>query len=172
VNKKNITILTLVVLSIVLLCGCTKNEYATVNNANQNTDNLKFIGTWIGDMEFSMFNWNQNSSLKTPHITELEFTQDTVYMTIKTNNGTQTMPQTYEIQEDQLVFSFDAFGERPEFNGERPPFDGEPPADGKRPFGRRTPKDDEMKSRTISYTYIFNEEYTILYLNGSPFLKV
>ena len=187
----------MILLSIVLLCGCTTDEYASVSDSNQNIDSSKFIGTWIGDMEFSMFNRGGNIDTEQPHVTEIEFTKDTMYMMIETNNGTQTISQTYEIEGDQIVLSLGFQGERPGFNGEMPPFDGErpdwmpeqnnetrppfdgerpfdgePPTDGERPFNRTLPSDGETPDRTRTFTYDFNKDYTILYLDESPFLKI
>lgn len=41
-----------------------------------------------------------------------------------------------------------------------------PPSDGENPYGGRRP------STEISYTYSFNEDNTVLYLDGNQFYKV
>jgi len=202
VNKKNkikqiVGIVIVTSLFAVFLCGCTENS-STINGV----DLSKFLGTWTGNMEqTSIFgfrendtigntsdfmenhtNWNMTEfrqSMTGGNITKLEFTVDTLYMTIKIGNETRTISQTYTIEGDQLILSMQFTGERPDwmqspsdgerppFNdserppfGERSPFDGEPPFDGGRSFGVR------------SYTYSFNEDNTILYLNGSEFIKI
>lgn len=162
-------------LFVVFLCGCTENS-----SSNDGVDLSKFIGTWSGNMETSMFGFRGDSAMgnmtdfmntTAANITELEFTVDTLYMTITTENETQTMSNSYTVEENQIILSFDLSGERPDWmqppsNGERPPFDGDPPSDGERP-----PFNGERPSRKMSYIYSFNEEYNVLYLDGSPFIK-
>ena len=174
VKKTSIVgIISVIFLLTVFLCGCSENI-----NLNDEVIFTEFIGTWVGNMNYSMFTSRDNFSMInntnitsrenntiTATITKLEFTKDTVYTTIATENGTQTIPQTYKVEDDQLVLSFQFDGERPDWmqppsDSERPPFDGErPPFDGERP------------SRERSYAYSFNGDYTVLYLNGSPFNK-
>ena len=174
-NKKIFIIGILVLFSLGILCGCTENQHANIKD--------KFIGTWVGTMEFSMFNLRGNTSttnftenpvnftMGPVSITELEFFEDTLYMLLITGNGTQTIPQTYSVDGDQLILSFQFTGERPSWrpplnDSERPPFDRERPFDGESPFnGERPPM-------TRSYTYSFNGNNTILYLDGSEFIKI
>ena len=187
--KQIVGIVIVVSLFAVFLCGCTGNSVTT----NGAVDSSKFLGTWTGNMEeTSIFgfrendamgnmsnfrendtNWNMTGSrqnLTGGNITELEFTVDTLYMTIMTGNVTQTISQTYTIEGNQLILSMQFTGERSDWT--QPPSDGErPPFDGERPFGGEPPFNGEGPSRTRSYTYSFNEYYDVLYLNGSSFEK-
>ena len=83
------------------------------------TDNEKvyyeFLGTWIGNMEFTMFSFRENMSdfnmsdkenISTSNITKLEFTQDTLYMTITTENSTFIIPNSYTVEGNQLILSY------------------------------------------------------------------
>ena len=112
-----------------------------------------------------------NFTMGSVNITELEFTEDTLHMLLTTGNGTQTIPYTYSVDGDQLILSFQFTGERPSWrpplnDSERPPFDRERPFDGESPFNGERP------SMTRSYTYSFYENNTILYLDGSEFIKI
>jgi len=152
----------------------------------------RFIGTWTGNMETSMFGFRGEGGMRNmsdfrngttgnmtdfmnttaANITKLEFTVDTLFMMITTENETQRMSNSYKVEDNQIILGFDFSGERPDSmqppsNGERPPFYGEPPSDGE-----RLPFNGEHPSRTTSYIYSFNEEYDVLYLDGSPFIKV
>ena len=154
-----------------------------MNNEKQNTLNnqiyqKKFIGTWEGNMEFSMFHrFDQN---KTRNITKLEFTQDTLNIYITSQDSTQNMPYSYQLTENQLMITFglEIFnGERPDF-GERPfnrediPEDRRPPFDMEKPPEKMPEFNDERHSREIIYSYSLNEDLTILYLDGIEFVKV
>jgi len=160
----------------ILLSGCTDN-----NISNEDMDLSKFYGIWEGNLEFSMFGGRENFS--TVNITRLEFTENTLYMTMKTWNGTQKMSNTYKVEGDQIFLSFQFSGERPKWNGPfngslQPPFNStqQPPFNNSEipPFNstQRPPFDDEMPSRESSYTFRFNENYDILYLNDSQFKKL
>ena len=167
-NKQVIFLVLILIIFTNFLCGCTEMS---------STDNEKvyyeFLGTWIGNMEFSMLNFRENMSdfnmtnrenISASNITKLEFTQDTLYMTITTENATFTIPNSYTVEGNQLILLYKFTGEipkgRPDFNeGEKPPFDGQRPFDGERP------------SRIRSYAFSFNEEYNILYLNSNQFKK-
>ena len=182
---------------VVLCCGCIEDQrqsVGVVDDGNDKVDTSMFTGTWTGSMEFSMFAWGDDTGAST--VTSLEFTEDTLYMTITTNNATQVMENSYRVEGDQLlvspIFTGDMPFDRPQFNGsQRPPFDGneserppfdfngteQPPSDGERPMGGERPfngeypSDGQRTSNMNSYTYSFSEDNTIMYLNGSPFLK-
>ena len=171
-NRKNTqifgVILTILIITI-FLSGCSED-----NSSNGEVVHTEFLGTWIGCMEFSTFNFGGNMSnfnnsnkvnVSSSNITKLEFTKDTLHMTITTDNKTFTMPNSYNVEGDRLILSFKFTGEIPI---ERPDFN-----DGERPFsGERPPFDGERPSRTRSYSYGFNEVYNLLYLNGYQFKKV
>lgn len=179
-NKKNrikqiVVIVIVTSLFAVFLCGCTENI-----GTNNGVDLSKFLGTWTGNMETSMFGFRGNGSAwnmtdfrenrTAGNITKLEFTVDTLYMTITIGNETQTIPQTYTMEGGQLILSMQFTDERPGWmqpppDGEQPPFEGESPPD------RERPTNGERPSITRSYAYSLNENYDVLYLNGSPFKK-
>ncbi len=211
-NKKNICIGIISILSIVFLCGCNENIKNQDDNNDidtQNTVNVdKFIGTWTGNMEISMFGGMQENY--TSYATGLKFTKNTVEMTINNipsnndtqlNETTQTITYTYTADENNIYLqpqfnrnrsnmrelpedmnnSFEN-GESPPFDGEQPPYDGEQPPfdekdfpfDGEQPpFNGERPTDSERpSSMTISYSYNFNENNTLLYLDGNSFNKI
>ena len=195
--KQAFAIAVAILFFVLFLCGCTEN-----NSSNDgNTDLSKFIGSWSGTMGTSMFGFRGNRTFgnitddlenetrgnfsdfminrTTSNITELEFTSDTLYMTLLTGNETQILPQTYTVEGDQLVVSMQFTGEpqdgEPPFGNEsgRPPFDGQqPPSDGELPpFGGEFPQNGRRSFGTVSYTYRFNADCTILYLDGYKFIK-
>ncbi len=186
-KKKNVKIFGLLFTTLIItifLCGCSKD-----NSSNVEVIHNEFLGTWFGNMEYTMFSFRENvSNASSANITELEFTKDTLYMTITTDNGTNTIPNSYSVEGNQLTLSFQFDGEKPEgtqspFDGERPPFEGEwppdrePPFDGEwpsdqPPFDGERPFDGQPSSRTRSYIYRFEANYTILYLDESPFLRI
>lgn len=185
--KKAFIVIIFVLLLIVSLCGCTEN-----NSLDTNDELSKFLGTWTGNMEFSMFNYSNNSSrnnmtdfnnISSTNITELEFTLNNLNMIVSIGNETQEMSFTYIIEGNKLILSPE-FDNGPLFNGQnpfdgeppnndtRPPFDGENPFNGEPPNNRNRPIfDGEQPSRKLSYVFNFNEELNILYLNGTPFTK-
>ena len=169
VNKQMLVIVIMVFLSVVGLSGC-------VSNQNTGSDLGKFIGTWTGNKEISMFGGGSNTS-----ITQLTFTENIVEATLTSERGTYTMNYTYNTQGDKLVLepkftgvggfpgrqSYNRTrpynGTRPNGtrNGTRPPYNG-----SGQPFGGQRP------SVSISFVYSFNEEYNVLYLDESQFKKV
>ena len=188
-NKKvfRLTVFSLTFLLAVLLSGCSENI-----GSNEEVVFTEFLGTWIGNMNYSMVNFRDNFSMFnttnrtnrennfSSHITELEFTKDTVYMTISTENESQTISNSYTVEGNQLILSFQFSDERPggrlSFNGtEIPPFNGSenPPFNGTRPpFNDRPIFDGERPSMKRYYNYSFNQDYTVLYLEESPFFKI
>ncbi len=115
------------------------------NNPNDEATLSKFIGTWVGNL-VSTFKG------RTANITELTFIENTVDVTMISDRGTQTMTHTYEVEGDKLVLEA-------KFDNGGPPGDRQPPDGG-------------QSSRTISYTYCFNEEFDVLYLDETEFIKV
>jgi hypothetical protein len=100
-------------------------------------------------------------------------------MTLTSDNGTQTISNSYKIEGNKLVFSIQFGGqerpnrmEPPQGWEEPPPFDGENPFNNSHPFNDSRPFDQQPNPRTESYNYSFNENNTILYLNGSEFVKI
>ena len=179
--KQAFVVVLTIFLFTVFLCGCTDTS-----SSNDGVDLSKFIGTWSGNMETSMFgfkgdramgnisdfmngtrrNMTDSMNSTSANITELEFTVDTLYMTITTENETQTMSNSYTVEGNQIILSFDFSGERPDWmqppsNGESPPFDdgGRPSFNGERP------------SRAMSYNYSFNEDESMLCLDDAAFIR-
>ena len=186
-KKKNIKKFELIFITLIItifLCGCSEE-----NSLNADIVHTEFLGTWSGNMEYTMFSFRENATNASFfNITELEFTKDILYMTITTDNGTMTMPNSYSVEGNDLILSSQFNGERPDgwqppfdeentpFEGEwpaerEPPFEGEWPSDREPPFNGERPSDGQRPSRTRSYTYRFEANYTILYLDESPFFK-
>ncbi len=199
--KQIFAIVLTIFLFVIFLCGCTENNRSNdEENLNKfignwsgemETSIFGFRGnrSLMNDTGFQQNGTNLNftefrENNTTANITNLEFTSDTLYMTITTINETQIIPFIYTIDGNQLILSFQFNGERLPFDGEwssdrepppsdgespfdgdRPPFDGEWPSDGETPF------DGQQPFRKISYFFGFNEDYSILYLDGSSFTK-
>jgi hypothetical protein len=183
VNKILLLGVTFIALSL-LLGGCTENSIS-----NQTTDLSKFYGTWEGNMKLSMFNGRENPN--NANITKLEFSENTLYMTMTNGNESQIITSTYRVDGDQLLLSFQFSDERPNWtapfndsfqppfnNSEKPPFNGtqQPPFNNSEfpPFNKtqQPPFNGEMPSRESSYNFRFNENYDILYLNDYQFKKI
>ena len=139
-NKITFVIGLTVFLIAVFLSGCTEN-----NNSNDEATLSKFIGTWVGNL-VSTFKG------RTANITELNFIENTVDVTMISDRGTQTMTHTYEVEGDKLVLEA-------KFDNGGPP-------------GGRQPSDGGQPSRTFTYAYSFNEEFDVLYLDETEFIKV
>ena len=172
---------------LVSLSGCT---------SNQNTNGNNLSGTWVGSVGMSMFGGQNNSS-----VSQIMFTDDKAEITSKSDRGTFTMEYTYSVNGDVLVFepkftnrngfpggqsnngSLPPNGTGP-WNGSRPPSNGTWAPNGTRPDNSTWPSNrtrpnngtwnpgNGRPSMSVSFTYSFNEEYTILYLNGATFKKV
>lgn len=115
------------------------------NNSNDEATLSKFIGTWVGNL-VSTF------KERTVNVTGLAFIENTVDVTMISDRGTQTMTYTYAVEGDKLVLEA-------KFDNGGPP-------------GGRQPPDGGQPSRAITYNYSFNEEYDVLYLDGTEFIKV
>jgi len=182
VKKQMLVIVIMVFLAVVSLSGC-------VNNQNTGSDLGKFIGTWTGNKEISMFGGGSNAS-----ITQLTFTENIVEATLSSEQGTYTMNYTYNAQGDKLVLEpkFTGVGGFPgrqsynrtrpyngtrppneTWNGTLPPTNGTWPPNGTQPpnGGQQSPGS-ERPSMSTSFIYGFNEAYDVLYLDGSQFKKV
>ena len=118
----------------------------------------------------SFENFNVNANL-----TEIEFTENIAYLKISTDNDTFAVLNLYTIEGDQLIFTRQFTGERP--GGLQPPSDWDcpdwnPPSNQERPSDWSPPSDMQRSSEEISYSYRFNEDYTILYISDNPFIKL
>ena len=176
VNKQMLVIVIMVFLAVVSLSGC-------VNNQNTGSDLGKFIGTWTGNKEISMFGGDSNAS-----IAQLTFTENIVEATLNSERGTYTMNYTYNTQGDKLVLEpkftgGGGFPARQSYNGTRPPngtWNGTrplangtwPPNGTQPPNGGQQSPGGERPSMFTSFIYSFNEAYNVLYLDGSQFKKV
>ena len=187
-------ILTVFIFAI-FLCGCIETD-----SSNSGVDASRFVGTWVGNMETQMVGFRENhppmnmtdnfendtdgnftdfrENAPSANITQLEFTSDTLDTTITMGETTRTMSYSYTIEGNQLLLSVQFTGEPPDWGqqlpeGDRPPFDDEMPSDDERPpFDGERPFDGENPFQQLSYTFQFNEDNTILYLDGSPFSKI
>lgn len=182
INKKNLNpILTIIFIFLLIFIsfGCTEHD-----DSIEKFVNTEFLGIWTGNMKyspnmnFSNFSIPENLNLSnrtdmqnfsSANITQLEFNEDTVELTIKTENKTITMSNSYLVDGNQLILSRKLTGQRP--GGMQPPESGERPSDWKRPSGGSFPFGEERPSGTTSYIYNFNEDKTILYLDENPFIK-
>ena len=184
IKKSHLSLLTIFIFTL-LLCGCSEN------NTSSDALNTEFIGSWIGNMEYSMNNFRDNFSMvndnitngrnfSSANITKLELTKDTIYMTITSEDGTQVISNLYKIEGDQLVLSFQ-FGDRQRPDGMQPPDGWEPPTfdennrsfNNSQPFNFTRPfNNGQPPQSSRGYTYSFNEDNTILYLDGSEFIKI
>ncbi len=115
------------------------------NNSNDEAVLNKFIGTWTGNL-VSTFKG------RTVNVTGLAFIENTVDVTMISDRGTQTMTYIPKVEGDKLVLEA-------KFDNGGPP-------------GGRQPSDGGQPSRTFTYAYSFNEEYDVLYLDGTEFIKV
>ena len=213
-NKEIFIVILTIFIFIFFFCGCTEN-----NNKKDDVNYQKFIGSWSGNMVTSMFSFDKNNfssnhtnnfenstnrnftryreNLTNATITKLEFNTDTVEITFVTDNETQIVTQTYSIDGNQIIFSFQSKGEFPgggfpmNNSGERPSFEGEnpfenvpptdierPPFDGEGPINGEPPSDLERRSfngqnplDVISYRYSFSNNSNILYLDDYEFIK-
>ena len=175
VYKQMITMSIVIFLAVVSLSGC-------VTDQNTGGGVGKFIGSWTGDMQTSLLGGRGNTS-----ITQLTFTENVVKATLESDQGTLSMNYTYKVENNKLVLEPQFLGGRglpggQPFNGTRPPWnDTQPPNNStwppngtQPPFnGSGQPPDDRQRpSMSMSFEYSFNEQKSILYLNGFPFNKM
>ncbi|MCX6665801.1 MAG: hypothetical protein NT038_07075 [Euryarchaeota archaeon] len=176
----------LVMLTVVGLSGC-------VNNQNMGNDVSKFIGTWTGEKEISMF--GGRSSI----ITQLTFTQDAIQATLTNDQGSSIMNYTFTIQGNALTLE-PTFNGGGGFSGRQSPngtrlwndtqtlgnstwgygYNGTQPWNGTQPPGDSTwprndsnrPPNGERPSISILFDFSFSEDYNVLYLDESRFTRV
>jgi hypothetical protein len=207
VNKKykmkqivGIAIITIVL--ITLFCGCIK-ESSTINEI----DLSRFLGIWKGNIETVIVGFRTNNTYTnfsrnfengtrgnftdfmrntTVIITQLEFTYDTLSMTITLGNETLTNSFSYTVEGEKILYELQfpgekpAWGQRPSSEGEQPPFNGEeepfnrePPFEGQQtPFNGERPFNGSNRFPENAFIYSFNDAGTILYLDGSEFVKI
>jgi len=179
-RKQAFAIGIIIFLATVCLNGCTdtQNTDSSLNN---------FIGTWAGSVEVSTFGGPMGGN---SNFTEFTFMQDIVVATLINERGTNTMNYTYVVNGNNLVLepSFSSEGMMPsrQPNGTQPPFNGTdfpggtPPFnDTKPPFndtwppnGEQPPGGKQPSSTSLSFSYSFDENYVVLYLDGSKFIKI
>jgi hypothetical protein len=162
---------------VVCFSGCTSNQ-----NTNENKNTLS--GTWVGNVQMPLFGRTGNTT-----VTNIMFSGDTVEMTLNLELGTFTTNYTYTINGSTLVLEPQFIGRggfpgRPRNNGTspgnwtRPPTNETWPINGTRPGNWTRPENGTWNpggarpSMSISFTYSFNEDGTVLYVNGAEFRKV
>ena len=170
-------------LTTLYLSGCTDTQN------NDNSINSKFIGTWTGSVEVSTFGGPMGGNST---FTKLTFMQDIVVATISNERGINIMNFTYFVNGNNLILepSFSGGGvmlDRQPFNNTQPSFNNTmPPPNGTRPFnntrpsfnstwpsdGQQPPSSQASPSMSVSFSYSFDENYTVLYLKGSKFIKI
>jgi hypothetical protein len=184
------TIVQLLCISIVVvfvavsLSGCTTDQPG-INNEN------KLIGAWSGTMQMSLFG-RENVS-----VSQVAFNDSDVELTMESERGTYSMSYAYTINGVTLMLQPSGFGRGGGFpggfpgngtyprdgqwNGTRPPTNGTWPPNGTRPNGSWQPNGTRPGNGTrfpgggrqqLSFEYSFNEDYTVLYLNGVQFVKI
>jgi hypothetical protein len=182
-SKKKVNIKILVG-GIVLLC-VTITLSGCVSNQNASGDANTFLGEWTGNMEFPMFGGRNTSST---FISQLSFSGSTVEVTMSSDRGTIPMNYNYTINGNTLRLE-PIFTGRGGFPGGQPP-NGQWPQNGTRPgndtwrpngtrLGNDTfppngsrPPGGNQPSMNLSFTFSFNDQYNILYLNGVAFTKM
>ena len=93
-NRKKLSVIILTLFAITFfLAGCSEKI-----DSNNEVVYSEFLGTWTGEMSYSMFDFRGNDSMFnssnisrpgfdiSSKITKLEFTKDTLYMSISTEN--------------------------------------------------------------------------------------
>jgi hypothetical protein len=168
---------------VVCFSGCTSNQ-----NTNENENILS--GTWVGNVPMTQFGRTGNAT-----VSKIIFSGNTVEMTVNAGQGTFTTNYTYFINGSSLVFEpqFNGRGGFPggqPYNGTRPgnwtrpptnetwPINGTRPYNGTQPGNWTRPENGTWNpgsgrpSLSISFSYSFNENHTVLYLNGAAFNKI
>jgi hypothetical protein len=160
-NKYSILVCITIFLSVISLSGCVDNQNTKGEDLN------KFIGTWTGNLEIPIFGRSNNTT-----INQLIFTETLVSTYLTSERGTLAPPNKQP------------FNDSTSFNDTRPPFNETWPQNGTtppndtwspnftRPFNGEQPPNGQRALMEISFTYSFNKEFNILYLNDSQFLKV
>jgi hypothetical protein len=166
---------------VVYFSGCT---------SNQNTNGNIISGTWVGNVQMTQFGRPGNAT-----VSRITFSGNTAEMTVNTGQGTFTTNYTYFINGSSLVFESQfngrgGFPGRQLNNGTRPgnwtrpptnetwPINGTRPYNGTRPGNWTRPENGTWNpgggrpSLSISFAYSFNEDHTVLYLNGTAFNKI
>jgi hypothetical protein len=182
-----------IVLTIVGLSGCTSNT-AEDNDLNDQTTTL--VGTWVGTLQIPLFGGNSNAT-----VSQITFTGNRTEMMLSSGGRTMTMNYTYTTTSETIVLTpvmersgfpsqgsfngtFPQNGTMPPRNetwspnGTRPPGNGTWPPNGENPYNGTSPSNGTRPtgnirpSMTITFTYAFNKEPTVLYLNNNRFTKV
>ena len=184
-SRKTKTIQIFLTISIVLLVlvglgGCTTNQNE-IKNTNETVN--AFLGTWAGTLEIPMVGGSGNTSAS-----QITFTSNRAEMMLTTGNRTFAMNYMYTTNGNSLILTptmtdRNGFPGGQPFNGTIPPNGTQPPGNrtwppngtnpynGTWPSNRTQPPGGNRPSMTISLTYAFDEEKTMLTLNGAKFIK-
>ena len=176
---------------LVGLCGCTSLQSS--NQAIQRVNPL--VGTWVGDVAFSQNGVGNLSA------TRFIFKDSMVGATLVGERGSYEMNFTYSVNGDRLTLvpvfggGTGSFGGRQvgnnspvwngsgSWNGSRPWGDGTWSPNGSRPFNGSGPSNwtrpengsqvpgNRRSFMEMSFTYSYDEQHGVLYLDGSPFSK-
>ena len=180
---KALVILSSFIFLIVCFSGCTSNQ-------KTNETRTQLSGTWVGNVEMPLFGRSGNAS-----VSKLSFSGNSVEMTLNSEQRTFTVNYSYSLNGSMLVLEpqFNdrgGFPGRPQNNSKqpgnwtRPPSNETWPTNGTRPYNGTRPGNwirsengtwnpgGGQPSMSVSFTYSFNEEYTVLYLNGAEFRKI
>jgi hypothetical protein len=167
-----------IIVILVSLCGCTSNQ-------NTNETKTQLSGTWVGNAEIPISGGIMNTSL-----TQITFTSNTAELTLKNTQRSSTMNYTFTVNGNTLVLQ-PTFSNMGGFPGQppqnrtqpwndtiRPPMNETWPINGTRPGNWTRPQNGTWNSGvgrpelSISFSYSFNENHTVLYLNGAAFNKI
>jgi hypothetical protein len=189
-----LSISSILFISVFSLSGCTSNQAA-----NKNTSGVvnSLVGTWVGTAEISMFGGGNTTS-----ISQISFTTTTAKLTVDGKQGPSLVNCTYTVNGNTIVLqptfnnrggfpggqpfngTFPVNGTRPPGNGTWPPEgsfpdNGSLPPNGTRPPGNGSfpgngtqPPENQRLSASISLTYRFTDDETILFLNESEFTRI
>jgi hypothetical protein len=198
-NQKTITVQvfalsSILFLAVVSLSGCTTNQTA---DQNTNDDVNALLGTWVGVVQMPMFGSEGNAS-----ISQITFRSNTAEVTVGGTQGSYTINYTYTMNGNTIVLqpTFNERGGFPggqPFNGTvpsdgtRPPWNGtwsqngtfpgngtlppngtRPPGNGTWPQNGTQLSGNQRPSASISFTYRFNDDDMVIYLNESRFTRI
>ncbi len=178
--------------SLLHLSGCTSNQIETQNIDNSQQE---FIGTWVGTLQIPMFGADENATMS-----QISFTTDCATIVLTNDNRTFSRNYSYSVNNDSLILT-PMIRDRGMFpggrlqnetnpwngtspsevlppNGTQPPGDGFWPPNGTNPSNRTWPSNgtrppgENRASMTLTFLYTFDEEATVLLLDGIVFMKV
>jgi hypothetical protein len=170
--------ITVCIVLLINISGCTSKQ-------NTNESNMDLSGTWVGNVNMPMFTGRGNAS-----ISQITFANNNAEITLESNQGSFSVNYTFTMNGNTLLLG-PTFHNRSGFPGQpsqnrtqpwndtvRPPMNETWPTNGTRPGNWTRPQNGTWNSGvgrpelSISFSYSFNENHTVLYLNGAAFNKI